>query len=548
MKKESHQFDKFEETIFQMAKQEKMILPETLEKRVNDTLVSLQTPQNRHSVWKMTWKKSIVLAAALIATFSVTVTAAVNIIQQRMEAMNEQEIEAYFSGLYQNQIGIDNYNRPYTDTEKKRLKELDTAYREEARFPEGVLTMLSDPAQYRGKGVAFYAVTATFFLPEKELEDEELLQIIDFRYKRDYSLQLMREKIESGEVSEEDKEKLMKGEEKEIEATDEEILLSDAIWNPAQELTIPYTGSLEIRDMAAGRDCIFLMGWNAIHKMEIGSSDSTLFFDDFEVETDITALYQDKKGDIYIALMERTEEDDTSAIIAGDKYKNALWVLSADGKLKKKIDLSSQIKGWGVIKRLVVDEQGYIYLRVVGSNALLSVLDKDGNYVKDIVADLESPFMPHSMAGLGIGKDGRVYTQVETGTDLDNWHMGIASVDLEGGCLDEVYLDIVPDDTIMLDIIAPGADTDFVFWGYDGIFTYNLGEESALNILPAYEAPGIWGEGSRYCALPDGRLVFLNTTEWRKEYRDEEQTEEYARVYRIPEKTCFYYKSGLRSK
>lgn len=182
---------------------------------------------------------------------------------------------------------------------------------------------------------------------------------------------------------------------------------------------------------------------------------------------------------------------------------------------------------------MVVDEEGYIYLRGSGMRDLLLVLDPKGNFVKSITSGLESPYMPHASAGLGIGRDGKVYTQVEAG-DTEDYKMGIASVDLEKGTIKDVYLGIVPEGTIMLDMIAPGTDTDFVFWGYDGIFTYNLGEESAVNVLPAYEAPCTW-EGCEYCALPDGRIVFLDCTEYDDAYE------------RIPEKSCFYYKSGLRN-
>ena len=128
--------------------------------------------------------------------------------------------------------------------------------------------------------------------------------------------------------------------------------------------------------------------------------------------------------------------------------------------------------------------------------------------------------------------------ELVAGDDKTTISMGIAAVNLEKGVIEDVHLGIVPEGTIMFDIIAPGADTDFVFWGYDGIFTYNIGEESAVNILPAYEAPCTW-EGCEYCALPDGRLVFLDCTEYRME---NEQI-----AHRIPEKTCFYYKSGLRN-
>lgn len=532
--------DSFEEKIFRMAEQEKMVLPESIDERVTDTLVSLP---ERKKIFRMTWKKSIILAAAFVMMLSVTVSAAVGALRERMEAMNRQEMEDYFAQVYANKIGTDNSNRPFTNAEKERMTELSVSYEEESLFPSGTLDMISEAGEYKGKGVAFLGDTATFFLPEKELSDEELLQIIDFRHKRDYALQKMNESMTEDERAAV-LEKVKEEKEEERELTDSVILNSDAVWEPTQELTIPYTGELELRGMAAGQNCIFLMGWNAIHVMEIGSSESSLFFDDFDVKTDITSLYQDKKGDIYLGLLEIDESDDYNLTMAGEKYKRALWILSAEGEIKKKIDISAYCTdmgpvGMGAIKRMVVDEQGYIYIRVIkedNPDTIMIVLDQDGNYIKDITRNLESPYYPHLLAGLGIGKDGKVYAEVESGP-ISEHHKGIASVNLEKGCLEDVYMDIVPGDTIMLDIISPGTDTDFVFWGYDGIFTYNLGDESAVNVLPSYEAPCEW-EGVLYCALPDGRIVFASCTEYRVENE--------MAAYRIPEKTCFYYKSSVQ--
>lgn len=528
--------DKFEQELFKTAGKEKMIVPEPFSQKIDDILVSL--PKKRR-VFKMTWKKSVVLAAALIAMFSLTVTAAVNAWKQRMEAMNEKEMEQYFIQIYTQKIGVDNYNRPYMDTERTRMQELRASY-EGGLFPEKLLTMIDAPEKYSGKGVAFYGETTTFFFPDKEMSDEELLEIIDFIYKRDYSIQAVNDKIAMGEIAF-PQEKIDSEKDREVEKTDESILQSDAIYDPAQELTIPYTGDLEISYMAMGQNCLFLTGWNAIHTMEIGGSDSKLFFDDFDTKTNVSVLYQDKKGDIYLALMEWTDGEEYTVNMAGEKYKSSLWILSKEGSVKKKIDLSPYKEELGLVSRMVVDDKGYIYLRGRWMKDILMVLDKDGNYVKNITSDLESAFLPHPAAGLGIGKDGRVYTVIEAGegnstTDLS---MGIAAVNLEKGIIEDVRMDIVPKDTIMLDIIAPGADTDFVFWGYSGIFTYNMGEESAVNILPAYEAPCTW-EGCESCALPDGRIVFLDCTEWGSDGEQE--------YHRIPEKTCFYYKSGLRNQ
>ena len=534
--KELGMIDDFEQKLFIMAENEEIILPQSMHKKVNDTLVSL--PRN-NKIFKMTWKKSIVLAAVLVTFMSFTVSAAVSAYRQRMEAMNKQEMENYFVQIYSNKIGHDNYNRPYTNVETARMEELRTSYEQEALFPEGALTMISEPDDYKGKGVAFYGNTATFFFPEQEMDDEELLQIIDFIHKRDYSLQAMNEMIDNGEM-EFPSEEIEDAKDIDIELTDLDVLESDAVWEPDQELTIQYTGELELNGMAAGQNCIFLMGWNAIHKMEIGSGDSELFFDDFDKKSSVTALYQAKNGDIYIALVERADSDEYDLKLIDDPYKISLWILSEGGEIKKKIDLSPyKDKGFGMIKRMVVDEQGYIYIRTLNTpEKPVMVLDSEGNFVKDITSDLTSIYKPHMLAGLGIGKDGKVYLQVNCSDDIYDRHMGIASVNLEDGCLENIYMDIVPQGTIMLDIISPGLNTDLIFWGYDGIFTYNLGDESAINILPAYEAPCDW-EGVLCCALPDSRIVFADCTEYRIEDLE---------AFRIPEKTCFYYKSTLSNE
>ena len=527
--------DRFEQELLHLAEQEKMIVPETVYRKVDDTLVSLSAGPIRK---KMTWKKAVLLAAVLTAMCSVTVTAAVGALQRRMEAMNQKEIADYFVQIYTSKLGADNYNRPMKEEERNRMAQLRVSYEQEAVFPQKALTMLSSPDAYKGKGVGFYKETSTFFLPEKDMSDEELLQIIDFVHRRDYSLQVMKDKITESETSFLIEEITEDEGKEEKEKTGEEAVQR-----------IPYTGNLPIRKIAAGQDCIYLTGKNSIHRMEIGSSDSERYFDDFENDTYVNAMYEDKKGNLYLAVNERIEEggdvekdglaqgenagNGSAGVvtIAGEKYRSALWILNRTKEVVRKIDLSSgqaqAYEGIGMVTRLVVDAQGYIYLRGTGiGDALLIVLDGQGNYVKRITSDL---YDCHALGGLGVGRDGRIYTQIQ-----DRDRMGIASVDLAEGALDEIYMDIVPEGTIMLDLIAPGSDTDFVFWGYDGIFTYDLGAESAVNILPAYEAPCDW-EGVMYCALPDGRIVFADAAQYRQEGTE---------MQSIPEQICFYYVPG----
>lgn len=525
--------DRWEETLFRMAKQEQIIMPKAMSDKIEEILC-----KSNGKKFHMDWKRSLILAAVLTMLASATAAASVGALRERMEAMNRKKIEEYFTQIYTTKIGVDNYNRPYSDSERERMDELREAYENEARFPEGELTMIEDPAEYKGKGVALLGDTTTFFFPDKEMSDEELLQIIDFTHKRDYSLQKMNEMIAAGEAQ-------MPVIEEEIEATDASILEGDAVYEPAQELTIPYTGELELDlTIAAGRSELFLAGYNCIHRMEIGSSDSELFFDDFGMETRVLAMCQNVNGDVYMALWQWSDENDAESRML------TVWAVNKDGELLRKIDMSPYMspERIGYIRRMTVDADGYLYLSVTGlkspekaQECEILVLDCEGNYISRIAPD---GYALDINGGLGVGRDGKVYTCIENFYDPDNPEnkMGIASLDIENGTLGDIYYDIMPEDTIMIDIIAPGAESDFVFWGYNGIFTYNLGDENARNVLPAYEAPCDW-EGTRYCALPDGRIVFAAIGDYRA---IEHPLGE--RFLAVPEKTCFYYVPGMQKK
>ena len=557
--------DRWEEKIFRMAEQEQIVMPRKMSDRIENVLCKLEhmgqytgeyaegdiedqyvqerkgrrhAPKEGKAVrFRMNWKKSIVLAAALVMLVSATAAASVGALRERMEAMNREKIEQYFAQIYANRVGHDNYNRPYLATEKERMKELRGSYESQTLFPDGELTMIDRAEDYKGRGVAFLGNTATFFFPEKEMSDEELLQIIDFMYKRDYSLQKMNEMIQEGEAR-------MPDFEEEIQATEEEILNTDAVYEPAQALTIPYTGELELDlTIAAGRNEIFLAGFNAVHRMKTGSSESELFFDDFGAETRILAMCQDKNGDLYLAFWQWADGNDP------ESNRLALWVVDAQGELLRKIDMAQYLspEKQGYTRRMALDDD-YLYLSVAGlenqkknQECEILVLDREGNYVSRIAPD---EYELNSLGGLGLGRDGRVYTQIEKFYDPDepDRGMGIASLDGEKGELGDIYFDIMPEGTIMIDIIAPGAESDFVFWGYDGIFAYDPGDEKAEMILPAYEAPCSW-EGARYCALPDGRILFASASEYRSE-----ETPLGKRFYAVPEKTCFYYVPGVRAE
>ena len=93
--KERTMIDNFDKKIMKLAQKEAdrtPKLPQNFDEHIENILSCLPAGKKR----RFTWKKAIILAAALAATLSVTVTAAVNYVRQRMEAMNEAERTSHF--------------------------------------------------------------------------------------------------------------------------------------------------------------------------------------------------------------------------------------------------------------------------------------------------------------------------------------------------------------------------------------------------------------------------------------------------------------------
>lgn len=199
--------DFIDRKIRKMAEAERMAVPESLDAKVENILDGLETEKKdskntdgkrvNQTVRHYGFRRIVIPAAACLLLASVTVTAS-GLYRARMESMNHEKLETYFSGLQEADVAADSYSRPLTDGEKNRLEELRQAYLEEGYFPQKELAMLDSPEKYK-KGVAFYAARSTFFLPEEEMTEEELLELIDFREKRDYSLAKITEEIEAGD-------------------------------------------------------------------------------------------------------------------------------------------------------------------------------------------------------------------------------------------------------------------------------------------------------------------------------------------------------------
>lgn len=136
------------------------------------------------------WRRNAaaaVLIAALAGAAVIPVRALVNsIVQERMEEMPKEEKDAYAETVTEQKVAADGFSREYTPGEEKRYRELGQKY-QEGTFPEKELIKVETEEAAKEYECCYLTATDTFCLPERELTDEELLEIIDFMVKREYA-------------------------------------------------------------------------------------------------------------------------------------------------------------------------------------------------------------------------------------------------------------------------------------------------------------------------------------------------------------------------
>lgn len=138
-------------------------------------------------------KRMAMSAAAFMLVFgavSIPSYAAIsNLVRARMEAIPRAEVVATAGMIQGQQIHADQFSREYTKEERSRMNVLRQEY-ENGMFPENTLTLVENESQVPDGNTLIYAKdTGCFYLPDRELTDEELLQILDFNAARDYALE-----------------------------------------------------------------------------------------------------------------------------------------------------------------------------------------------------------------------------------------------------------------------------------------------------------------------------------------------------------------------
>lgn len=170
---------------------EKIIVKRKLEEDIMKNRID--NNKDKHVRRRYGWQKKVgaaVVVLAVVGAGSFTVHAVVDsIVKARMESMSKEEKSDLVDEVDTANVDASTYSREFTQEEKERKKELTIAYQKDGRFPEGELKRVEDESQVDKDTLCFVPETLHFYLPDRNLTDEELLQIIDYSNKVNYVLQ-----------------------------------------------------------------------------------------------------------------------------------------------------------------------------------------------------------------------------------------------------------------------------------------------------------------------------------------------------------------------
>ena len=138
------------------------------------------------------WKKIAVSAAVVALTagiVSIPVQAVVkNIVLARMESIPQEEVQAINDMVQEERNAeADGFSREYSDEERERSQVLWQEY-ENGRFPDGAIVQVADAEDVTEGMFCYIRSTGVFHLPDQEMTDEEILEIIDFQHKMSYAV------------------------------------------------------------------------------------------------------------------------------------------------------------------------------------------------------------------------------------------------------------------------------------------------------------------------------------------------------------------------
>ena len=177
-----------------------------MDEKIDNLLNEMVNEKYKKDKRNMNTGKRIAVAFSvmiLICLLAVPVKAAIDYVQKRMEQVSDSEQQ----NIYKEQQEAKGeeaitYSRSLSEQEQQRYDELTQKYENEGMLPGCELAVMEDCQEQLDYPV-YLTKGRVLLLPERELTDDELLQIIDYYHVADYSMRNISQNMEDAEETDE---------------------------------------------------------------------------------------------------------------------------------------------------------------------------------------------------------------------------------------------------------------------------------------------------------------------------------------------------------
>ena len=181
--------DYFDVKFSELLQKSEFELPNSYEMRFQNTLEKISAKKAKRYFLLFHSKVAAVIALCVVSlSLSIGAGAAINLYIQRMNSLNEEEMLTYNSEVQNTDKEADSFSRQLSKLERDKMLEFREEYETEGRFPTKEILKVQKKSEVVHGELCFCVENSTFYFPKQELTDDELLQIIDFMEKRDYSV------------------------------------------------------------------------------------------------------------------------------------------------------------------------------------------------------------------------------------------------------------------------------------------------------------------------------------------------------------------------
>lgn len=162
------------------------IIPKEYEQKLEQLLWAL--PRRYPHKKRVHWKTAAAMLAVALLLGSSGIEGAIHYLNSRMNEMTDTEVAGYNELVQGVPLDADSFSRTFSEDERERMLELQEEYLMEGRYPQGTLMIAHCESEVSEDEPFYITDSSSYYLPERELSDEELLELLDFGYKRSYSV------------------------------------------------------------------------------------------------------------------------------------------------------------------------------------------------------------------------------------------------------------------------------------------------------------------------------------------------------------------------